>query len=67
MAKKKKDPSGYGEAEVVPSEILAQYVWGVFRHKKETWISTYHPSMTYPTLVKGNLTKEEAEKELKNG
>jgi hypothetical protein len=56
----KEDPSGYGKGEAVSPEILALYVWGVFKEGKNFYSNIYHPDMTYPTLVKGNLSKEDS-------
>lgn len=59
----KEDPSGYGKApDKVSSEILKMYVWGVFKNKAGYYSNTYYKEMNYPTLVKPNLSKEEAEK-----
>jgi len=58
-----KDPSGYGKpsAPALP-ETLAFYVWGVFRDGTNFYIEKYFHEMTYPTMVQGNLSREEAEK-----
>jgi len=61
--KPENDPSGYGKPSEPPSkETLAEYVWGVFKDASGVYANTYHKDMAYPTMVKGNLTREEAEK-----
>jgi hypothetical protein len=61
--KKKPDPSGYSDEDPIPPEITAQYRWGVFKEGKTTYVARYHPSVTYPWMIKGLFsTKEEAER-----
>lgn len=45
-----------------PDEIPAGYVWGVFKNSSGYYANYYFKEMSYPTMVKGNLTKEEAQK-----
>ena len=52
----------YDEDEPVSPEIAAQFTWGVFKDGNIHYANSYHQEMTYPSMVKGNMSQEDAEK-----